>query len=127
MSIKNQVVLIGNLGGDPETKVFDSGSKNAKFSLATNETFKNDAGETVNQTEWHNIVVWGKRVAVVEKYLQKGSEVCITGKLTYRSYEDKDGVKRHITEIKANEIVMLGGKKDAPDANGSTDDSKEEE
>ena len=84
----------------------------------------NDAGETVNQTEWHNIVVWGKRVAVVEKYLQKGSEVCITGKLTYRSYEDKDGVKRHITEIKANEIVMLGGKKDG---NGSTDDSKEEE
>ena len=124
MSIKNQVVLIGNLGGDPETKVFDSGSKNAKFSLATNETFKNDSGEVVNQTEWHNIVVWGKRVAVVEKFLQKGSEVCVTGKLTYRSYEDKDGVKRHITEIKANEIVMLGGKKDG---NGSTDYSKQEE
>jgi len=109
-TIRNQVVLIGNLGKDPEITNFDSGSRNAKFSLATNESYKNESGETITETQWHNIIVWGKRVNLVEKFLKKGNEVCITGKITYRIYEDKEGAKKNITEIKADEIVMFGAK-----------------
>ncbi|MEP1954244.1 MAG: single-stranded DNA-binding protein [Algoriphagus sp.] len=127
MSIKNQVTLIGNLGKDPESMTFESGSKNAKFSLATNETYTNNNGEAITQTEWHNIVVWGKRVNVVENYLQKGSEVCVTGKLTHRTYDDKEGIKRSITEVKADEIVMFGGRKSATNGDASTNQTTEEE
>ncbi|MEP1097650.1 MAG: single-stranded DNA-binding protein [Cyclobacteriaceae bacterium] len=108
-SLKNSVQLIGRLGIDPEIKAFDSGKKKASFSLATNETYYNNEGEKVEDTQWHNIVVWGKRVEVVESYLKKGSEIALEGKLVNRSYE-KDGVTKYITEISLNELLMLGKK-----------------
>ncbi len=109
-TIKNHVVLIGNLGIGPEVTNFESGSRIAKFSMATNETYKKEGDELTTHTEWHNIVVWGNLVSIVEKYLKKGSEVCVKGKITYRSYQDKEGIKRYITEIKADEVLMLGSK-----------------
>ncbi|WP_297760597.1 single-stranded DNA-binding protein [uncultured Muriicola sp.] len=107
-ALKNKVQLIGNLGQDPEVVNLDSGSKLAKFSIATNETYRNTKGEKVTDTQWHNIVVWGKLADVVEKFLFKGSEVAVEGKLIHRSYENKDGEKRFISEIKCNELLMLG-------------------
>jgi single-strand DNA-binding protein len=109
-NLKNKVQLIGNLGINPEIKKLESGKKIAKFSLATNETYKNSKGEKVDDTQWHNLIAWGKTAELIEKYLQKGSEVAIEGKLTNRSYDDKDGIKRYITEIVVNEILMLGNK-----------------
>ena len=107
-ALKNKVQLIGNLGQDPEVVNLDSGSKLAKFSIATNETYRNTKGEKVTDTQWHNIVVWGKLADVVEKLLYKGSEVAVEGKLIHRSYENKEGEKRFISEIKCNELLMLG-------------------
>ena len=101
---------MGNLGAAPEVKSISDNKKLAKFSLATNESYKNEKGEKVTETYWHNVVAWGKLAGIVEKYLQKGSEVAIEGKLTNRSYTDKDGVKRYVTEILANEVLMVGGK-----------------
>ena len=109
-NLKNRVQLIGNLGMNPEIKELDSGKKLAKFSIATNESYKNAKGEKIEDTQWHNLVAWGKTAEIIEKYLQKGSEVAIEGKLTNRSYDDKDGIKRYITEIVVNEILMLGNK-----------------
>lgn len=109
-TLKNSVQLIGNLGNDPEIVNLESGRKLAKFSLATNETFKNQQGEKVTETQWHNLVVWGKTADIVEKYLSKGREVAVSGKLAYRNYEDKNGVKRYITEIIVNELQLLGAK-----------------
>ncbi|MCL6267002.1 single-stranded DNA-binding protein [Flagellimonas myxillae] len=107
-SLRNKVQLIGNLGNDPEIVLMESGSKLAKFSLATNETYKNAEGEKVTDTQWHNIVAWGKTAEIAESYLEKGKEVMIEGKLVHRSYETKEGEKRYITEIKCNELLMLG-------------------
>ena len=101
---------MGNLGAAPEIKTIAENKKLAKFSMATNETYKNEKGEKVTETYWHNIVVWGKLAGIAEKYLNKGSEVAIEGKLTNRSYTDKEGIKRYHTEIVANEILMLGSK-----------------
>lgn len=109
-NLKNNVRLMGNLGAAPEIKTIAENKKLAKFSMATNETYKNEKGEKVTETYWHNIVVWGKLAGIAEKYLNKGSEVAIEGKLTNRSYTDKDGIKRYHTEIVANEILMLGSK-----------------
>lgn len=109
-NLKNSVRLIGNLGNAPEVKTIADNKKLAKFSMATNETYKNEQGEKVTETYWHNIVVWGKLAGIAEKYLQKGSEVAIEGKLTNKSYTDKDGNKRYITKIIANEILMMGSK-----------------
>jgi single-strand DNA-binding protein len=109
-TIKNKVQLIGNLGMNPEIKNLDSGKKLAKFSIATNESYKNAKGDKVEETQWHNLIAWGKTADIIEKYLQKGNEVAIEGKLTNRSYDDKDGNKRYITEIVVNEILMLGSK-----------------
>ena len=108
-SLKNSVHLIGRLGNEPEIRSFDSGKKMATFSLATNETYYNNKGEKVEDTQWHNIVVWGKKSDVVEKYLKKGSEVALEGKLINRSYE-KDGVKKFISEISLNELLMIDKK-----------------
>ncbi|MEO1255220.1 MAG: single-stranded DNA-binding protein [Bacteroidota bacterium] len=108
-SLKNSVQLIGRLGNQPEVKNFESGKKMATFSLATNETYYNNKGEKVDDTQWHNIVVWGKKVDIVESYLNKGSEIAIEGKLINRSYE-KDGMKKYITEINLNELLMMGRK-----------------
>ncbi|MBS9462782.1 single-stranded DNA-binding protein [Flagellimonas sp. 389] len=107
-SLRNKVQLIGNLGNDPEIVLLENGSKLAKFSIATNESYKNAEGEKVTDTQWHNIVAWGKTAEIVENYLMKGKEVAIEGKLVSRSYETKEGEKRYITEIKCNELLMLG-------------------
>ena len=109
-NLRNKVQLIGNLGMNPEIKTLESGKKLAKFSIATNESYKNAKGEKIEDTQWHNLIAWGKTADIIEKYLQKGNEVAIDGKLTNRSYDDKDGNKRYITEIVVNEILMLGGK-----------------
>ena len=109
-TLKNKVQLIGNLGQDPEIINLESGRKLAKFSIATNETYKNQKGEKVTDTQWHNIVAWGKTAEIIENYLTKGKEVAIEGKLTSRSYDDKEGNKKYITEVVCNELVMLGSK-----------------
>ncbi|WP_420321233.1 single-stranded DNA-binding protein [Flagellimonas sp.] len=107
-SLRNRVQLIGNLGNDPEMVTLENGNKLAKFSIATNETYKNAQGEKVTDTQWHNVVAWGKVAEIAENYLVKGKEVAIEGKLVSRSYENKEGEKRYITEIKCNELLLLG-------------------
>ena len=107
-TLRNKVQLIGNLGNDPEIVNLDSGKKLAKFSIATNETYKNNKGERLTDTQWHNVVAWGKTAKVIENYVTKGKEVAIEGKLTSRSYETKQGEKRYLTEIVCNELLMLG-------------------
>ncbi len=107
-AIKNKVQLIGNLGQDPEIVNLENGSKLAKFSIATSESYKNAQGEKVEETQWHNIVAWGKIAEIVENFLAKGKQVAVEGKLIHRSYETKEGDKRYITEIKCNELLMLG-------------------
>ena len=111
-ALKNKVQLIGNLGSKPEIRTTDGGKKIAKFSIATNESYKNAKGEKVTETLWHNLVAWGKLADIAEKYLNKGSEVVIEGKLINRSYNDKDGNKKYISEIQVNELLMLGDKPD---------------
>ena len=107
-SIRNSVRLIGNLGQDPEIKNLEGDKKLAKFSIATNEIYKNDAGEKVTETQWHNLSAWGNTATIAEKYLKKGKEVAIEGKLVTRSYTDKEGIKKYATEIIVNEIALLG-------------------
>ncbi|HBK72452.1 MAG TPA: single-stranded DNA-binding protein [Flavobacteriaceae bacterium] len=109
-ALRNKVQLIGNLGKNPEIITLDSGKKLAKFSIATNENYKNAKGEKITDTQWHNVIAWNKTAEIVEKYLVKGNEVAIEGKLTTRSYEDKAGEKKYITEIIVNELLMLGNK-----------------
>lgn len=109
MSI-NKVILLGNVGGDPDVKYLDSGNSVAKFSLATSESYKNKAGEKVENTEWHNIVIWGPLAGVVEKYVIKGMKLYIEGRIKYRSYTDKNGDQKYFTEIIADKLEMLGKK-----------------
>jgi len=109
-TIRNKVQLIGNLGNDPDVKQLESGKTLAKLSLATNDRYYNQKGEKIEDTQWHNLIAWGKTAEVAEKYLKKGSEVAIEGKLTSRSYEDKEGQKKYITEVVVSEILMLGAK-----------------
>ena len=109
----NKVILVGNLGKDPEVKYLDNGVAVANFSLATTESYKNKEGEKVSQTEWHNIVLWRGLAEVAEKYLKKGASVYIEGKIKTRKWEDKDGNTRYNTEILADNMTMLGGKKDS--------------
>lgn len=107
-TLRNKVQLIGNLGNDPEIIQLETGKTVAKFNIATNETYTNKNGEKVTDTQWHNVVAWGKTAQIIEKYVTKGKEVAIEGKLTSRSYDDKEGNKRYITEIVCNELLMLG-------------------
>ena len=107
-AIRNKVQLIGNLGTDPEIINLESGKKLAKIAIATNESYTNDKGEKVTDTQWHNVIAWGKIAEIIEKYLTKGKEVAIEGKLTHRSYEDKNGDKRYATEVVASELLLLG-------------------
>ena len=109
-TLRNKVQLIGNLGNDPEIINLESGRKLAKFSIATNETYKNAQGEKVTDTQWHNVVAWNKTADIIEQYVTKGREIAIEGKLVSRSYEDADGVKRYVTEVVVNELLMLGSK-----------------
>ena len=100
--------MLGNLGKDPEVRRLDDGRGVANFSLATSETYKNKSGEKVTNTEWHNIVLWSPLADIAENYLKKGSQVYIEGKISNRSYEDKDGVKKYISEVVGREITLLG-------------------
>ena len=109
-NLRNSVRLIGNLGAAPEVKNLEKGNKVAKLALATNESYTNAKGEKVTETQWHNLVAWGKTAEIAEKYLNKGSEVAIEGKLTSHSYTDKQGVKKYVTEVVVNEILMLDKK-----------------
>jgi single-strand DNA-binding protein len=111
-NLRNSVRLIGNLGMNPEIKEIGNDKKLAKFSLATKEVYKNEAGEKVSETQWHNLIAWGNQAKLAEKYLKKGNEIAIEGKLTSRNYTDKEGVKRYVTEIVVNEILMIGNKRD---------------
>ncbi len=106
-NLKNKVQLIGNLGNAPEVKTLEGGNKIARLSVATNETYKNVKGEKITETQWHNVIAWGKTAEVAEKYLTKGLEVLVEGKLVNRNYMDKDGIKRYITEVQANELLIL--------------------
>lgn len=108
-TLKNHVQLIGRLGNDPQVKNFESGKKMVSFSLATNEIYYNNKGEKVEDTQWHNIVIWGKKADVAESYLKKGSEIAVQGKLVNRSYES-NGEKKYTTEISLNELLMLDKK-----------------
>jgi single-strand DNA-binding protein len=112
-TLRNKVQLIGHLGKAPEVKNTESGKKMARFSVATNENYQNAEGEKITETTWHNIVAWEKVADIVEKYLNKGSEVAIEGRLINRSYTDKEGTKKYITEIVVNELLMLGAKASA--------------
>ncbi len=107
-ALKNKVQLIGNLGNAPEVRNTESGKKLVRFSVATNEQYKNAKGERVTETQWHNLIAWGKVADIVEKYLTKGTEVAIEGKLINRNYMDKEGNKKYITEIQVTELLMLG-------------------
>jgi single-strand DNA-binding protein len=108
-NLKNHVQLIGRLGKDPEVRMFGE-KKRATFSLATTDTFKNQKGEKVQDTQWHQVVIWGKLADVAEKYLRKGAEVAVSGKLVHRAYETQAGEKRYVTEVSANDLLMLGSK-----------------
>lgn len=108
--LKNKVQLIGNLGGKPEIKTFEKGRKHASFQLATSENYKDANGVKVEETQWHRIIAWGKIAELAEKYLDKGKEVMVEGKLINRSYNDKGGNKRYITEVQVTDMLLLGGK-----------------
>ena len=107
-ALKNKVQLIGNLGNAPEVRNTESGKKLVRFSVATNEQYKNAKGERVTETQWHNLIAWGKVADIAEKFLLKGTEVAIEGKLVNRNYMDKEGNKKYITEIQVTELLMLG-------------------
>jgi len=109
-ALRNKVQLIGNLGQKPEIKSTEAGKKWARFSIATHESYRNAKGEKVTETQWHNLVAWGKVAEIADKYLDKGSEVVVEGKLVSHSYNAKDGVKKYITEVHINELLMLGEK-----------------
>lgn len=109
-NLRNRVQLIGNLGMKPEIKTLESGKKLAKFSIATNETYKNAKGEKITDTQWHNVIAWNKTAEIAEMFLDKGKEVAIEGKLTTRSWDDEQGNKRYITEIVCSELLLLGVK-----------------
>ena len=110
-TLKNKVQLIGNLGNNPEVKAFESGRKFAKFSLATSENYKTKSGEEVKETQWYNLIAFGRTATIAKKFLKKGSRIAVEGKLVSRKYTDKNGIKCFITEIQVSELLMLGGAK----------------
>ena len=115
----NKVILLGNLGKDPEVRHLENGRAVANFSIATSEVYKNKQGEKVTNTEWHNVVLWTPLAEIAEKYLKKGNQVYVEGKLTSRSYEDKEGITRYITEVVVRELTLLG-KKDSQESSSPT-------
>ena len=110
-NLRNSVQLIGRLGQDPEVKKLTSGKMLTTFSLATSDSYKNAQGEKVEDTQWHNVVAWGKTAVIAGDYLKKGQEIAIEGKLIHRSYETSAGEKRYVTEVNLNELLMIGSKK----------------
>jgi len=124
----NKVILVGNLGKDPEVRYLDNGVAVANFSLATTENYKNKEGERVSQTEWHNIVLWRGLAEVAEKWLKKGSSVYVEGKIRTRKWEDKEGNTRYSTEILGDNMTMLGGKptSESPAESASSSDKNDD-
>lgn len=114
----NKVILVGNLGKDPEVRHLDNGRAVANFPIATSETYKNKQGERVTNTEWHNIVLWTPLAEIAEKFLKKGSQVYIEGKLTTRSWDDQDGNKRYTTEVVGRDLTLLGSRSDGGSSDG---------
>ncbi|OUD36837.1 single-stranded DNA-binding protein [Flavobacterium sp. CHNK8] len=106
--MKNRVQLIGRVGQDPEVKTLEGGKKLATVSIATNDVYYKENGDKVEQTEWHRVTAWGKTAEIIEKYVTKGREIGVEAKLSHRTYEDKNGEKRYITEIVASEVLLLG-------------------
>ena len=123
----NKAILIGRLGKDPDVVNFDSGSKKVSFPLATSDSYKNRSGERVETTEWHNIVIWGKLADIAEQYLRKGDPIYLEGKIETRNYDDKDGNKRYITEIRTNSFTMLGSKDDNNSQNQGRQNESEQQ
>lgn len=109
-SLRNNVKLIGFLGRDPEVKTFESGKKMVTFSIATTDSYKNQKGEKVQDTQWHTLVFWGKLAGIAGQYLKKGNEIAVEGKLVHRVYETAAGEKRYVTEINVNDMLMLGAR-----------------
>ncbi|MFY0482290.1 single-stranded DNA-binding protein [Flavobacterium sp. PLA-1-15] len=109
-ALRNKVQLIGNVGNDPEIRNLEGGKKVASLTIATKDSYKNDKGEKVEQTEWHRVVAWGKTAEIIERFVTKGKEIAIEGKLTHRSYDDKNGEKKYITEVLVNDLLLLGNK-----------------
>ena len=109
-SLRNSVRLVGSLGMDPEVKSFENNRKLAKVSIATNETYKNDKGEKITDTQWHNLVMWNGQANLAEQYLKKGDIISIEGKLASRSYVDKDGNKKYMTEVVVNDFMKMNNK-----------------
>ena len=106
--MKIRVQLIGRVGQDPEVKNLEGGKKVTTITIATNDVYYKDNGDKVEQTEWHRVTAWGKTAEIIEKYVTKGKEIAIEGKLTHRTYEDKNGEKRYVTDIVVNEVLLLG-------------------
>lgn len=109
----NSVRLMGRLGMDPEIKFFENNRKLARMSLATNDVYKNADGEKITDTQWHNLVVWGQNAGIAEKYLRKGKEIAVEGRLITRSFMDKEGQKHFVTEVVVNELLMISKKEQA--------------
>src|SRR5690606_2951852 len=116
----NKVILVGNLGKDPEVRHLENGRAVANFSLATSEVYKNKSGERVTTTEWHNIVMWTPLAEIAEKYLKKGNQIYVEGKLQTRSYDDKDGNRKYITEVVVQNLTMLGTKNEGSSEQSSS-------
>jgi single-strand DNA-binding protein len=112
-SLKNRAILIGRLGRDPETKTIENGKKVTHFTLATDDSFKNAEGQKVSEATWHNITAWNGLADVADRFLKKGREVAVEGRIVYRSYEDKKGVMKYITEIVLDDLVLLGSGKNS--------------
>jgi single-strand DNA-binding protein len=112
-TLRNKVQLIGNLGQNPEIRTFENGNIVARFSLATKDSYRDAEGKKITETQWHNLIAWGNLAKTIEKYLIKGSEVAVEGKLTHRAFEDKEGKKRYYTEVVISDMVMFRGRSTA--------------
>ena len=109
-SLRNQVQLIGRLGADPEMREFSNGNQKVSINIATSDTYKNKGGDQITDTQWHNVVAWNGTGKYIHKYMTKGTEVMIQGKLTHSSYEDKNGITRYVTEVVADQVMILSKK-----------------
>lgn len=106
-ALRNKVQLIGNVGNDPEIRNFEGGRKLASLMIATKESYKNEEGERLEQTQWHKVSAWGKTAEIIEKFVTKGKEIAVQGRLIHRSYDDKNGEKRYVTEVIVNELLLI--------------------
>lgn len=125
-SLKNRVILIGRLGQDPETKTLEGNKKVTHFTLATDESYKNAEGQKINEATWHNITAWNSLADVADRFLKKGKQVAVEGRIVYRTYEDKKGVTKNSTEIVLHDLVLLGSGKGNGNGNGNGKDQEGE-